>query len=54
MTDWEQYLEDVAAIDAMSWWNGLTDEERVDLFVDHGPAVDGCDEWMRIEKQGLT
>lgn len=45
MTVFEDYLEAAAAADAMEWWNGLTDEDRVDVFVERGPVTERVDAW---------
>ena len=42
----EDYLESPQSVaDAQAWWNGLTDEDRVDVFMEHGPVTERVDAW---------
>lgn len=43
----EEYLETQAPADAMAWWHGLTDEDRVDIFMETAPIDRHIDAWER-------
>ena len=47
MTEWETYLEEQAAADAMEWWHGITDDDRIDLFIADGQSDHKFNEWRR-------
>ncbi len=51
MTPFEAYLEHAAAADATAWLESLSDDDKVDLFDNHGPLQDRYEDWLHHGEQ---
>ncbi len=51
MTPFEAYLEHAAVADAIAWFESLDDDDKVDLFDDHGPMQDCYEDWLQHGEQ---